>query len=249
MRAFLLFVFVLAFSVAAVDEANAFRFSPFRAKFEPSGDGANQLFTVENNTGEPASVQIRIMTRDVDVDGGEKNADAEKDFMIYPAQLVLEPHASRSVRVQWVGAPNLKEEKAYRIIAEQLPVNLDKKKPKTSAVKFLVSYRGALFVTPPGLAHNVTLDFSGTTQDATGKRVLEIVLHNRGTQHALLRNLKLDIKDDKNNTVSLSGENQLKGVTGEGILAGHRRQFVIPRPEGLSGKVKHIDFTFDKQAF
>lgn len=249
MRALLLFVFILTFSVAAVHEASAFRFSPFRAKFEPSGVGANQLFTVENNTGEPTSVQIRIMTRDVDVDGGEKNADAEKDFMIYPAQLVLKPHASRSVRVQWVGDPNLKEEKAYRIIAEQLPVNLDKKKPKTSTVKFLVSYRGALFVTPPGLAHNVTLDFSGTTQDATGRKILEIVLHNRGTQHAMLRDLKLDIRDDKGNTVSLAGESQLKGITGEGILAKHRRRFMIPRPEGLSGKVKHIDFTFDKQAF
>src|SRR5271168_1302869 len=184
MRAFLFFVFVLMFSVAAVHEASAFRFSPFRAKFEPSGDNANQLFTVENNTDEPASVQIRIATREIDVDGGEKNEDADKDFTIYPAQLVLEPHASRSVRVQWIGDPDLKEEKAYRIIAEQLPVNLDKEKPKTSAVKFLVSYRGALFVTPPGLAQNVTLDFSGATQDSAGKKMLEIVLHNRGTQHA-----------------------------------------------------------------
>ncbi len=245
----LFFVFVLMLSVVVASEAHAFRFSPFRVKFEPSGAGANQLFTVENDMNASASVQIRITTREVDINGGEKNADAEKDFTIYPAQMVLKPHAKRSVRVQWVGDPKLKEEKAYRIIAEQLPVNLDKEKPKTSAVKFLVSYRGALFVTPPGLAHNVTLDFSGTTQDATGKKMLEIVLHNRGTQHALLRNLKLDIKDDKGNTVSLAGENQLKGVTGEGILAKHRRRFMIPRPEGLAGKVKHIDFTFDKQAF
>ncbi len=245
----LFFVFVLMLSVVVVQEAHAFRFSPFRVKFEPSGAGANQLFTVENNTSAPASVQIRIVTREMDVDGGEKNTDAEKDFAIYPAQMVLKPHAKRSVRVQWMGDPGLKEEKAYRIIAEQLPVNLDKEKPKTSAVKFLVTYRGALFVTPPGLAHNVTLDFSGTTQDATGRKMLEIVLHNRGTQHALLRNLKLDIKDDKGNSVSLAGENQLKGVTGEGILAKHRRRFLIPRPEGLAGKVKQIDFTFDKQAF
>lgn len=245
----LFFVFVLMLSVVVVQEAHAFRFSPFRVKFEPSGAGANQLFTVENNTSAPASVQIRIVTREMDVDGGEKNTDAEKDFAIYPAQMVLKPHAKRSVRVQWMGDPGLKEEKAYRIIAEQLPVNLDKQKPKTSAVKFLVTYRGALFVTPPGLAHNVTLDFSGTTQDATGRKMLEIVLHNRGTQHALLRNLKLDIKDDKGNSVSLAGENQLKGVTGEGILAKHRRRFLIPRPEGLAGKVKQIDFTFDKQAF
>lgn len=245
----LLFVFILAFSAVSVQEAQAFRFSPFRAKFEPSGAGANQLFTVENDTNAPASVQIRIVTREVDVDGGEKNADAEKDFAIYPAQMVLKPHTKRSVRVQWLGDSILKEEKAYRIIAEQLPVNLDKERPKTSTVKFLVSYRGALFVTPPGLAHNVTLDFSGTTQNATGKKMLEIVLHNRGTQHALLRNLKFDIKDDKGNTVSLAGESQLKGVTGEGILAKHRRRFMVPRPDGLVGKVKRIDFTFDKQAF
>lgn len=245
----LFFVFVLMLSVAVVQEAYALRFSPFRVKFEPSGAGANQLFTVENNTSAPASVQIRIVTREVDVDGGEKNTDAEKDFTIYPAQMVLKPHAKRSVRVQWLGDPRLKEEKAYRIIAEQLPVNLDKQKPKTSAVRFLVTYRGALFVTPPGLAHNVTLDFTGTTQDATGRKMLEIVLHNRGAQHALLRNLKLDIKDDKGHSVSLAGENQLKGVTGEGILAKHRRRFMIPRPTELTGKVKHIDFTFDKQAF
>lgn len=242
-------VLVLTISALVALDAQAFRFSPFRAKFEPSGAGANQLFTVENNSSARTSVQIRIMTREIDIDGGEKNADAEKDFNIYPAQLVLEPGAKRSVRVQWVGDPKLKEERAYRIIAEQLPVHLDKQKPKTSSVKFLVSYRGALFVTPPGLAHNVTLDFSGTTQDAAGNKMLDIVLHNRGTQHALLRNLKLHIKDDKGNIVSLTGEKQLDGVTGESILARHRRQFIIPRPKELTGKVKQIDFTFDKQAF
>lgn len=249
MRALLFFIFVATLSIAAVHEAGAFRFSPFRAKFEPSGDGANQLFTVENNTDQPATVQIRITTREVDVDGGEQNVDDEKDFMIYPAQMVLEPHASRSVRVQWAGDPNLKEEKAYRIVAEQLPVNLDKENPKTSAVKFLVSYRGALFVTPPGLASNVTLDFTGEIKDAAGNRMLEIVLHNRGTQHALLRNLKLDIKDDRGNSLTLVGDDQLKGVTGEGILAGHRRRFVMPWPKGLAGVPKHIDVAFDNQAF
>lgn len=249
MRAFLLAILVLTFSVATVDEAIALRFTPFRAMFQPSGSGASQLFTVENNTDAPASVQISIMTRDVDIDGHEKNLGAEKDFMIYPAQMVLKPHASRSVRVQWAGSPGLKEEKAYRIIAEQLPVNLDMTNPKASRVQFLVSYRGAIFVTPKALAHNVTLDFSGVTKDATGRKVLEIVLHNRGSQHAMLRNLKLHVKDDKSDTVTLAGKDQLPHVTGETILAGHRRQFMIPFPEKLTGAVTHIDFTFDKEAF
>ena len=249
MRTFLALAFALVFSVVALGEADAFRFSPFRAKFDPSGDGANQLFTVENNTAEAATVQIRITTREVDVDGGEKNVDDEKSFAIYPAQLVLAPHASRSVRVQWIGDPNLKEEKAFRIIAEQLPVNLSKEKPKGSSVKFLVSYRGALFVTPPGLSHNVTLDFFGVTQDREQKKMLEFVFHNRGAKHALLRNLKLVLKDDKGDSVTLAGEKELKGVTGEGILAEHRRRFLLPWPKNLHGAPKQIDFTFDKQAF
>ncbi len=249
MRVPLFVAFVLILCVAIEHDARALLFSPFRARFEPSGDAANQLFTVENNTEQAASVQIRITTREIDVDGGEQDVDDEKDFVIYPAQLILQPHATRAVRVQWVGNPNLKEERPYRIIAEQLPVNLDKERPKTSGVKFLVSYHGALFVTPPGLASDVTLDFAGQTHDAAGKKLLDVVLHNRGTQHALLRDLKLAVKDDKGNTVTLAGEEELKGVTGETILAGHRRQFLIPWPNGLAGTPRHIDITFDRQAF
>ena len=90
MRHILSVVLVLMLSAVVAQEAHAFRFSPFRVKFEPSGAGANQLFTVENNSNARTSVQIRIMTREVDVDGGEKNADTEKDFTIFPAQMVLE---------------------------------------------------------------------------------------------------------------------------------------------------------------
>lgn len=249
MRAFLLAILVLTFSVAAVDEAIALRFTPFRAMFQPSGSGASQLFTVENNTDAPASIEISIMTRDVDIDGHEKNLSAEKDFVIYPAQMALKPHTSRSVRVQWVGSPSIKEEKAYRIIVEQLPVNLEKTNPKASRVQFLVSYHGAIFVMPKGLAHNVTLDFTGVTVDEKGKKFLMVVMHNRGARHAVLRNLELHIKDDKSEAITLAGKDQLSRVTGETILAGRRRQFMIPFPEKLTGTVTHIEFTFDKDAF
>jgi len=243
-----LFLIAALFALAAGD-AGAFRFSPFRSKFEPSGPESNQLFLVENNTGAPASVQIRIADRQIDVDGGETTRDNEKDFAIYPAQMILQPRSNRSVRVQWIGDPNLKEERAYRIIAEQLPVNLSKEKPRTSSVKFLVSYHGALFVTPPGLSQNVRLDFFGVTPEPDQKRMLELVMQNRGTQHALLRDLKLEIKDDKGKVVTLTGDKALKGMTGESILAKHRRRFLLPWPGDLRGTPKQVEFTFDKKAF
>lgn len=244
---------ILLLSAAALaltaGDADAFRFSPFRAKFEPTGAESNQLFLVENNTAAPVSVQIRIANRAIHVDGGETTRDNEKDFAIYPAQMILQPNSDRSVRVQWTGDPNLKEERAYRIIAEQLPVNLSQEKPRSSSVKFLVSYHGALFVTPPGLAQNVTLDFFGVSQEPEQKRMLELVLHNRGAQHALLRSLKLEIKDDKGNVVTLADERALKGMTGETILAKHRRRFLLPWPRNLHGAPKQVAFSFDKQAF
>jgi fimbrial chaperone protein len=238
----ILLIGITAILISICGDANAFRFSPFRSKFEPSGAEANKLFLVENNTDEPVSVQIRVTTREVDSKGVEKNADS-KDFVIYPEQVILKPHTNRSVRVQWAGDASLKDEKAYRIIAEQLPVNLNKEKPKNSAVKFLTSYRGALFVTPDGLSHDVKLE----SYKLKGKS-LELVMNNQGTQHALLRNLKLELTDDKGKTVTLAGDKQLKDVTGEGILAGHKREFNVPAPAGI-GNIKSVNFTFDKDAF
>ena len=247
MRYFLSLV-VLTALMAVSYNAEAFRFSPFRAKLDVSGSGSSKLFDVENNSDEPTTVEIRISTRDADVDGHEMNKDDEKNFTIYPAQMILKPRETKSVRIGWVGDATLKTEKAFRVIAEQLPVNLDKKKQGKNAVKFLVTYHTALFVTPPDVSHDVALDFLGATKSAEGKKMIEIVLHNRGKQHALLRNLKLDLKDDKGNTVTLLGE-QLKRVTGEGILAEHRRRFLLPWPKDISGSLKSMDFTFDKQAF
>ena len=57
--------------VALTGDALAFQFAPFRVKFDPTGPGASQLFTVKNNTNQPATVQIRATTREVDENGKE----------------------------------------------------------------------------------------------------------------------------------------------------------------------------------
>lgn len=240
---------VAALLVFVVGEASAFRFSPFRSKFEPTGPESNQLFQVENNTGVPVSVQIRVADRKIDVDGRETLNDNEKDFVIFPAQMILPSHSVRAVRVQWIGDSSLKREMAYRIIAEQLPVDLSQGKPKSSSVNFLVSYHGALFVTPPGLSQDVAVDAFGITQDPHQKEMLELVLHNRGSQHVLLRNLKLDIRDEAGNVVTLSDAQALKGMTDETVLAGQRRRFLLPRPTELRANPTQVGFSFDKQAF
>ena len=99
--------------------------------------------------------------------------------------------------------------------------------------------------------HHINVQLkSFAAHDEDGRKMLEIVLNNQGTQHALLQNLKLDLKDAKGGTLlALSGEKELQGLTGEGILANHERRFLMAWPEKLTTTPAHIDIAFDKQAF
>ena len=69
---FVLFLLSLMLLVAAENNAQAFQFAPFRTKLDPSGPGATQLFTVDNDSNSPVSVRIHIATREISVNGVEK---------------------------------------------------------------------------------------------------------------------------------------------------------------------------------
>jgi hypothetical protein len=105
-----------------------------------------------------------------------------------------------------------------------------------------------LFVTPKGLSHDVKIK-SFAINDKSGKKVLELVMSNMGGQHALLQNLTLHLKDAKGKAVIISEEKDLQGITGEGILAGKERRFLLALPDKLAVVPTQIDFNFDKDAF
>jgi fimbrial chaperone protein len=59
-------------------------------------------------------------------------------------------------------------------------------------------------------------------------------MENQGTAHLkFFSNLKLSLKSAQGQTVTLTGEQQLQGVVGQNILAGNKRQFVLPWPKEL----------------
>ena len=58
------------------------------------------------------------------LDGIETNQDANDDFIVYPPQLIVPPGTQQVIRVTWIGEPEPPIELAYRLIAEQLPINL-----------------------------------------------------------------------------------------------------------------------------
>lgn len=228
----LLSVFLLGFGISP---AFAFQLLPISREFAPVGAAATQSYQIINDKNELLAVEISLVERHVDIRGTEHYEDADDDFLVFPSQILLNPGETQTVRVAWLGDPQPTSELAYRLIAEQVPVNLETSGGANATpvgnVRVLLRYLGSVFIHPANSQADVV--FAGATPQAgaNGEDELAITLLNQGNARATLRDLYLNLTS-QGTTVSLQPE-QLAGMTEQVILAGNRRRFVLPYPAGL----------------
>jgi fimbrial chaperone protein len=229
----------------------AFRISPLQMVFTPSGSGATRSFRVDSTGDQPVAVEIKMAKRQVNLDGTETQPSAEDDFVVYPPQMLLKPGTSQTVRVTWLGDPNPSTELAYRIIAEQLPINLPEVEQNqggaTIKIKALFRYVGSIFITPQKVAPKVVLE-QAACQSGPGKaNQLMLTFANQGTVHTYLSGLKLHLAPtgQESKVVHLAPE-QLKGVAGVNLLAGSKRQFLLACPTDFP--IGPVSATFEFEA-
>jgi fimbrial chaperone protein len=216
--------------LASAPPAAAFRLVPIEMEFATAGSGAMQVFRVENDRTEPAAIEMRMMARDMEPDGTDRLAPAEEDFVVHPQQIVLMPGQSQSVRVQYIGTRALRAERAYRLIAEQLPVDLGGSGPQGGQVRLLVRYVASVYVVPDGARPEVRVAGAAAVSEA-GQRFVELLVENGGTAHQILAEPRLSLSAG-GGTVTLEGQ-ALSALGGENVLAGVRRRFLLPWPSGL----------------
>jgi fimbrial chaperone protein len=221
--------------------ALAFRLVPMREEFDPAGRGANRAFRVENDGNETVAIQISMLKREITLEGQELTTPADEEFIVYPPQFLLEPRQAQTIRVKWIGDANPARELAYRIVAEQLPVNFSKHPTGGAKVNLLVRYVGSIYIVPKTATPEISLESVRMRMNADLSRSLELTFSNTGTKHDVLRNLRLRLQSG-GQTVEL-GPEQLEGVSGENLLSGSRRRFTIPWPVGLPDG--RITATFD----
>lgn len=227
--------------VSGAPAAYALKITPFKTSLAADEDNATQIFRIENNSAEPAAVQISVLTWEIQPDGTELNRDAEDDFVVFPAQLVLKAHESKAVRIQWLGGKEIKAERPYRVLAEQIPMNLQEMPKSGSGMRFLLRFLAGLYVAP---SQGVNSDII-----VRGVTVLESALHvelfNQGTGHSLMKAPILHLTLENGQTVSLSQEN-IKPLAGENMHAGIGRHFTLPLPPDLTAPVKSARLDFEK---
>lgn len=221
----------------------AFKFSPMSSTIGIKGSDSNTVFYLENDSNRPIAVQVSLVQREMDINGIEKNPKIGNELSVYPTQLIIPAGEKRSVRVGWTGTEAPVKELSYRLIAEQLPIDLEKSKNKKTSIKVLLRYIAALYVK----SEDFTSDISIKEIKIADKKV-SIEVNNAGKRHQVLSNLNLKFVNDKTKKEILFKADELRGMSGENILASSSRVFTFTQ----SGKFAEINstdkvkFSFDK---
>src|SRR6267142_2679827 len=213
-------------------ESHGFTLVPISATVEPKGFAVSASFRVENETSNRVAFQISMRTRDVDEFGKETMLGASNLFTIFPQQGIIPPGQKQNVRVVWKGSANPTNELAYRIVAEELPVELEHEKTQ-SHIKVLLKYVGSLYVRPKNCKSQLQITRLARATDANSTNAYEFAISNIGTAHQGLINPLLTITDSQGAKTELRGE-QLPGIDGQNILANHTRRFRVALPPAFN---------------
>nr|BFD65237.1 hypothetical protein HAGR004_02590 [Bdellovibrio sp. HAGR004] len=189
----------------------AFRFSPMVVEFTPSGPRSTQVLVIENPGDEKLPVQIEAFARSTNKKGEEVRTKTE-DFAIYPEQVVLLPKEKRNVRVSWAGQITDGKEKAYRLVASQLPVDFREKNsaPKKTSVnlKFLLQYVASAYVTPEGAQAQVVVK----QVKKSGPKKVTVTFANEGAAHRVLLFKGLKIKAAETVLLDLTSKKEIESI-------------------------------------
>jgi fimbrial chaperone protein len=236
-------LFITFFSLFFSANTYAFKFSPMSASIGVNKSNDNSLFYLENDSDQAIAVQVSITKREMDANGSETNSKIGNEVNVFPTQLIIPGNEKRSVKVFWSGKGIPAKELSYRLIAEQLPIDLEKTKNKKASIKVLLRYMAALYVNAD--------DYSSDVNFVGMKKIdnkISFEFENKGKKHQVLANLHLKIIDEKKNKEINLAPEDLKGMTGENVLAESKRNFLLPR----EGKLSDIDpgskvkISFDK---
>jgi fimbrial chaperone protein len=233
--------------------APAYTVEPTLLRLGVSGGDSSAFVRLANKAIKPTAVEIVINEFGRDVDGrGVVGEQADDDFIIYPAQMILMPGDEASVQVRWIGATVSNVERAFALTTREVPMpRQDQEHSETEGVRInvnvLVNYDVRIYVTPRGAKPKVTVEAVAVRSPSEAAPAqLEVTLANQGTAHHSLRELSLLLMPLDSNGVPLRqppvtlAARDVPGMSAALLAGGHRR-LVIPWPADLpAGPVRAV---------
>lgn len=249
------FVFVVVISYSSI--CQGFKVSPIELDFSPLGPESVQTIRLENNEENPIPIEITAYRR-VQEHGKEKRLPTN-DFYFFPKQLILKPGEKRNVRITWMGERpvlrnksrmaeaqfkfgnrKIKKEMAYRLEVKQVPVDLKKKEPTQTGIKFIYNYVASLYVRPSGVKPKIV----AKKIVRVSKNKIKAQISNKGGSHGILSQYKALLKvKGLDSAYDISKQsNEFRGIN---LLSGETREVTLDLPPKIS--TGSLNLTFEKR--
>lgn len=240
----------LTLILLAVPFLFSFKFNPMSQSLELADGRKSSQFSVENDTDKNMAIELTVKERKMNLIGVE-NLPATSELSIFPPQMIIPPKEKRTVRVSWNGPMDLKYEKPFRVIAEQMNVKVDDKDKKQTGIEIKMIYMAAYYVAPKDVeaklsakietseeSMNMLMTHQRALYEASVKNIPEnkkppftykpgllLRVTNSGSKHQILLKPKLVFKKGSDKWVL--EEKDLAGFAGENVLANSERVFDI----------------------
>ncbi|MFC3580047.1 fimbria/pilus periplasmic chaperone [Sphingomonas hylomeconis] len=219
--------------------ATAYDLKPMVIQIKASGAGSAATAIITNTHPVPIAIEIRAYKREQQSDGTERLTPEDSDIILTPPQMVIAPKASQSFKIQWVGDPKPYRELAYRIVTDQLPIQLSKtsRNDRTADITMKYRYEMALYVQPEGMKPAADIVSVEPAAGPEGRRQLAVRVRSSGGMRAVLDKPVLQLRGADNRPITLEGD-AVKELIGLNILPGVERVVRIAAPDGLpAGKL------------
>lgn len=197
----------------------SFEVDPFILKLQTGKGQMSGWFEVKPNQDKrPVAVALRVLNRNLDLSGVEMNDSVTStDLTVYPSELVVYPGEKVKVQVAWSGKTPPQFDRAYTILASEVPIDVKKDEPIDHAevgIKTLVRYRlvVALETQKKGLLSVISSKKSGDDK-------VEVIVENRGAGRIPMEGFHL-----------LIGGKTYQNIPGmnNAIMPGDKRRFILP---------------------
>jgi fimbrial chaperone protein len=238
MNRFLKLAVLPATLLAFAGIAHAYQVTPMVYDMKPTGQAASAVIRVNNTNAAPITIEVVAERRLFDEKGTESRQPADKDFILFPPQGVVQPGATQAVRIQYVGPQQLDKSATYTITVKQVPVNLPN--DGKSGVQFVFNFSTVANIVPEGA--KAQIETVSLTPD--GKK-LKLTLRNAGNKYANLALSNVALSGTGFSTI-IKDEAWRKALGASWILPGGTRVVELTKPdkapaEGLIAKFNLVE--------
>ncbi|MBA3939742.1 MAG: hypothetical protein C0520_00870 [Sphingopyxis sp.] len=129
--------------------AQAARVSPMIVELRPAGGGSVARVELTNPGERDIPFEARVMRGEISETGELTLTPADDQFLVFPAQTIVQKNSQQVFRLQYVGAPDLEKSEIYYLSIQQVPVKFE---PGQSQVQVVINYNVLVNVVPNGTA-------------------------------------------------------------------------------------------------